>query len=419
MPPPLPKPRYPQNALPTENEIAASQRAGLAPGSRQSVHVYDGRSWKQAQSESHSNQRGMHRDDPCGHTGLEVHQELPTQPVPAQYGDPQRNFSQREVPPTRIDYDVHQPAARNDHGTQSFAQLSLQSPSRRRNQYDQPTFERRPVDHDYHRSRDDQAAFAAHRNSLYRATDHYHGHDARPQLQTFSRSYQDRRNTPVRRENKLRSTPAQQIAPQVPAGSVISPFFKRGPPASRPPTLQRPPTRGSYIRRQYASPTPEATTNYQMASVSSRAPQAFSERKTINVFSFVDNPHRSFDQRPSYQPTEYRSGTGNTVQQPSMISQTPCNSQGLLQRADRPPPSASYAPGRPQSNMYRKRVSLPLRAGPQMPMASNQDEALSQIQGVRGLNSQNGFPTHQRAPPNYGGPRPLFSSAGGRRSVRR
>jgi hypothetical protein len=101
-----------------------------------------------------------------------------------------------------------------------------------------------------------------------------------------------------------------------------------------------------------------------------------------------------------------------------MIPQTPRNSPGLLRRPDRPPSAVHRSPVKPEPRSYNRRITLPPSTGPSMPMATTQDEVLSQIRGVRGVSSHRHIPGYQLAAPNHNVARTLFAS-GPRQSVRR
>ncbi|KAK5679813.1 hypothetical protein LTS10_007761 [Elasticomyces elasticus] len=200
---------------------------------------------------------------------------------------------------------------------------------------------------------------------------------------------------------------------QPPVGPAPSPLFTRG-------AVGR--TIESRLGQSQYSRQPRDTTDYDMAppsrSQSTQVP-AYNQRPTMRSSAFVDtlrgatNPKSLYD-TSSYRPTLNTGYSGNRV-----IPQTPLQSQGLFRRPDGPPPSASFTNSRlQQPTAHRSRVSLPPSQHSAMPPAASQERVLSQIRGVRGASSMGVRPNQHNHGPLYE-PRAPFSSAGGRRSVRR
>lgn len=411
MPPPLPKPKLPQRGLPPYAEPLSGRAAWPAPASRQCVEVYEDRTWREAPAETFVPRHDVRRDATYTNSRPQEQKNLPIRPSPTRH-DLSQDFLQHrtlESSRSRRDDATRQSAAQSVYDAQSFAQLSLQSPKGSRHEYSGLARGQESVEYGYHTLRNDGSRPLMYHSPTYRDIEKQQGDEGRPQHRPFAESKQHYYGTAALGARDSHPSSVPQEAFDAPAASVTSPFFKQGSAAYRPPTMQRPAMRGTF----------DTGTGFQLASSNSRASQAFGGPKSLNGLPFIEKPRRPHDRRALYQSTTYRQDTLNESQEPLAAPQTPRNSQGLFQRPDRPPPPASYATSRPQLNTYRDRVTIPPTTGPQMPMAANQDEALSQIRGVRGVSSQASFQNFQRAAPSYGAPRPLVSSAGGRRSVRR
>lgn len=197
-------------------------------------------------------------------------------------------------------------------------------------------------------------------------------------------------------QDQVRALPAQgyvppeQPVPAVRTAAMQSPFFRNGPARARPDSLQTLAHESQDLSRPPKQPLFQAQAQRQPSHATERRPA----------------PDQS-----AYQPPLRYS------QYHHPPPQTPL---GPIHRPDRPPSVFSYAPSRISPQTPRGRVSLPpnsVRAPTYV--HGNQDGALSQIQGIRGLASRQSKPSAFATQPAYGVSRELFSAAGSRRSVRR
>lgn len=212
--------------------------------------------------------------------------------------------------------------------------------------------------------------------------------------------------------------PSAQNAREMTA-SVSSPFFKRGPTFSRAVTHQHQSTAND-SRLQYSDAHQRLSQDHRMVPVRRDRGQPLS----VNGLSFIEQPHRSTDNQPLYRQLSIAPQHETQL----AVPQTPRNSQGLFQRFNGPPLPASYAPVRSQSSIPRSRFTLLPSTQSLVPVTNgaiarrqDADEALSQVRSIRGVSSRHGMFSRNMysAGPSYGASRTLFSSAGGRRSVRR
>ncbi|KAK3067439.1 hypothetical protein LTR53_015702, partial [Teratosphaeriaceae sp. CCFEE 6253] len=202
----------------------------------------------------------------------------------------------------------------------------------------------------------------------------------------------------------------------VPA-SVASPFFKRGVASTS--DAQRRPMPAGAGRVPSNSHSRDARVHHWTSSPHHEHVQSFAPPSNPQRLPPMTRSREAPEPQPLYDTVSYRRPDPDQYQCTHDPPQTPRNLQGLFQRPDRPTPSAAYAQSRPQSTAYRGRVSLPPNKHTMLPPTGSQERALSQIRGVRGVISQGLRPSLYGQGPLYDAPRSLFSSAGGRRSVKR
>ena len=194
-------------------------------------------------------------------------------------------------------------------------------------------------------------------------------------------------------------TTAVQDSSRAPAPSAASPFFRHGATELRPSPLKRVPLKKNHNQPHHGTP---------------------SVSRSLNGLSFIEKPHRPVDHRPLFHSPMHYSGAANEYEQQRLgVPQTPRNAQGLFQRQDRTQLLASHTALRPQSKMLNNGVGRRVYDAPRSSNAVRQNQNLSQIPGVRDVSSQRGSTAQQRIQPSYGAQRTFFSTAGGRRSVRR
>ncbi|KAK1068290.1 hypothetical protein LTR74_005788 [Friedmanniomyces endolithicus] len=198
----------------------------------------------------------------------------------------------------------------------------------------------------------------------------------------------------------------------LPVTSVDSPFFRRGAAFGFPAECL--PIEVRHMQSQYRIQDDANRTH-----PSHDYAQAYPQRPSPNGSTFADRLRQTVNHQAPYQMRPYQAATGLAYSGDRDVPQTPRNSQGLFQRLDLPQLPASYAHSMWQSNAHRGRVSLP--PSPQIfgPAKGSQEKALSQIRGVKGVSSAGVRTGPNQSGPLYDAPRTLFSSAGGRRSVRR
>ncbi|KAK0284100.1 hypothetical protein LTR35_005814 [Friedmanniomyces endolithicus] len=205
-------------------------------------------------------------------------------------------------------------------------------------------------------------------------------------------------------------SPAKHSVP--PVASVVSPFFKRGAAAGSP--GQRPPTGSFHVGSQYRIQDETDRTH-----LSDSYAQVHPQRRSLIGSTFADRLRQTVDHQAPYQMRPHQAATGLASSKDRDVPQTPRNPHGLFQRPDLPHFPPSYAHNMGQANGHRGRVSLPPSRQTVETAQSSQEKALSQIRGIKGAGSVGTRPRQQYNGPLYDAPRTLFSSAGGRRSVRR
>lgn len=241
----------------------------------------------------------------------------------------------------------------------------------------------------------------------------------RKPLQPFSASYLNRQPGMSSQVGQPSAVVPPQRQSQPSAASVISPFFKRGHGAiSRPTGFQRPPAQGSFVSPHYASRGLDTATSHSLAPSHHDTSHTHGQWPSLNGLSFMERPGRPAERQTLYHPPNRPEAMDDKHIRQSMIPQTPRNSQGLFQRPDRPSAPASYESSRPQSTTHRSRISFVPGQQPRS-SATSQEQALSQIRGVRGISSQGVRLNNYENGLLYDPGRMLYSSAGGRRSVRR
>ena len=407
MPPPLPRTK-PTHLLPA-SESSRDNRAETLQA--QSLHSSGQQIRRPRQPPSTQRQFGQHDNSNMAYgyamSQQPVQAQLDTSPglqrqpqAFDQHIEPQKHFGRSGyVPHTRLDV--------NDHDVVSLSQLSLRSYDE-----DDTRIHRRPIgDHNY-ASQSIQPFPSEYQN---RAT-----HLSEQQREYYglspSRSV-DQRQGLIHREVRSRVqsamfAPPPQATPHGQHTLASSPFFERDQPAFRPDTMQRSPARRNQAQLMAFDPAQGALSG------TTAIPRSLIESHGMNRSSYVDPPRRPGDHPTLYQRPQYQHDMATQRQHSNMIPQTPRNSHGLLMRPDRPPPVAHRSPVESESRNYNKRITLPPSRGPPMPMATMQDETLSQVRGVRGVSSHRHIPGYQQASPHHNVARTLFSS-GPRQSVRR
>lgn len=364
------------------------------------VEIYEDDNWKEPR---HHPLQGDHYAEPQQSQRPSIeHQSLPFRPSPGRNlhtGGQQPQSLNQDLGVDRTSQYLPGPGlAAPQHPTEPLSQLSLHSP-RRSNRYIRPATDHYAgQDDDQHLTRWEAVRHPeydrSHTNTAQQSND-----QCRQPLQQFSASYLNQRQPNPSRAGYLQATPPRQRQNPPAGASVTSPFFRQGAAIARLPPDQRSLSRSTAVREP---PNHRRNAREAIPQYSLNGPPPF-ERLT----GVVNN-------RQSYQSPE-----GSLFNRGSMIPQTPRNSQGLFRRPDLPAPApTSYAPSRPASHAYQGRVSLPptQRTGASL---RSQEQQLSRITGVRGVNSTAMPPSKHMSGPVYDTSRQLLSAAGGRRSVRR
>jgi hypothetical protein len=302
---------------------------------------------------------------------------------------------------------THQPTAQIHHyDPVSLAQLSLQSSSQDDllagdQAYDQAASNYRfasnstPASHNLYRP--------PHNMLAHHVYDHRNNTQPNPVGQFFSSDHEM-----VSRIQNPMDLGASQPNFQQQLDATSSPFFKRGVNAIRPDTVQRPPARGNDALTQF----PGGDGGRSIQAASRAVPQTFDQSQDASRSYHMNHYQPAYHHRQTY------SRRNGGPQQGAAVPQTPRNSQGLFQRTDHPARSSYPSPTRAEPPNYGRRITLPPSTGPSMLMPASQDEAISQIRGVRGASSHRNIPGYHLQAPSYNVARQLFS-AGPRQSLHR
>ena len=186
--------------------------------------------------------------------------------------------------------------------------------------------------------------------------------------------------------------------------SAASPFFRRD-------ALSRPapprPTRGSMAGSAFRSPNRLIFTTHGAEAAYSSASTRQLTRTSLNGLSFIEEPYRS---------TQHQRLLPSSRAKPPP---SPDAAQGPSHPFDRPsvPASANY--DKLQATAYNGRISLPPASRSPARYRGKQEQTLTRIPGIRGVSSQGARTGKHQYGPLYQPGRALFSSVGGRRSVRR
>lgn len=412
MPPPLPRPRQQQRVVDDLTGTMVSSAMLRPLPSQQPVQIHGDGDWTSAQPDLHQNQSSIIGGRCQTERNSAAHRALPYRSGVIE-GGKSRNSTQPNLTfyDNSGDVQARFRGLEGDrfHAAHQSSQYHTQSQQEQSNRYSDaevsrrfPTIDEQPIEQHFF---DSQAVLnGAHKSRSLQQTCEMRR--APPQtlsdfdtnrLRTITpRTHPSDVATPVRRDSSL------------PRPLESSPFFRRDDQVARPHRSQRPPIRGSFVRKQYDAPFQNGT-----ASVSYDSQGMYHTPRTSN------HPTQKASHLPFHNPPFRHPDIGAQYRYKTPVPQTPRNFQGLLHRPDRPMPSMEQPAFKPQANTMRSRVSLPVGYGPQLPAASNPDQALLHVPGVRGLSSQRGPPSYQRMSSAYGAPRTLLSSAGGRRSVLR
>jgi hypothetical protein len=302
---------------------------------------------------------------------------------------------------------THQPTAQIHHyDPVSLAQLSLQSSSQDDllagdQAYDQAASNYRFA------SKSTRASHNLYRPPHNMLAHHVYDHRDNTQPNPVGQFFSSDHRMVSKMQNPM-DLGASQSNFQKQLDATSSPFFKRGVNAIRPDTVQRPPARGNDALTQF--PGGDGRRSIQAAS-----------RAVSQTFVQCQDASRSYhmnDYQPAYPHRQIYSRRSGGRQQSTAVPQTQRNPQGLFQRPDRPAHSSYHSPTRAEPLNYGRRITLPPSTGLSMLMPASQDEAISQIRGVRGASSYGNIPGYQPLTPSYNVGRQLFST-GPRQSLRR
>ncbi|KAK4575278.1 hypothetical protein LTR86_001130 [Recurvomyces mirabilis] len=215
----------------------------------------------------------------------------------------------------------------------------------------------------------------------------------------------------------MQMTPSSQRYGTKPAPfkSVSSPFFERR--TSSQANADQAPV--DYLNAPSSQRTFERQTGgfISHAAAGHNTASPFDRQAQPSDFTAFKHEHYSNNIELHHNQTQVRAASRGSVWRGESILQTPRNSYGLFRRPDRlPSPQPVYTPSRPRPTAQ---VSLPPNQQNNVPSRMHQEHALSRIRGVRGASSQGFRPGQNSKGPLYDPPSPPFSSAGGRRTVRR
>ncbi|EMC97120.1 hypothetical protein BAUCODRAFT_438929 [Baudoinia panamericana UAMH 10762] len=244
-----------------------------------------------------------------------------------------------------------------------------------------------------------------------------HEHNERRPLHHLPLSQTDRRPPKLLTNDYVPATPGHPKSTHAPSTSLLSPFFKRGVASSA--ALQRPPTRGSLVQPAYMGGASRLLRSLTRLPSRKESTQPDRYRQSLNGLSFIEQPHDPADHRPLYRSPEHSTRVGEHNDLDESSSQMLRNRLGLFELRDRTPASSGYRPIRLQSRARRGRISLLPDQAHSLSFSGCEEQTLSKIRGVRGLSSHDPHPSRYTKDPLYDTVRPVFTSAGGRRSVRR
>ena len=371
-----------------------SQRARRLPSSRQSVLVYEDKS-----RASQQNETPMSLQQSTGRHAL------PFRPCPAH--PPQLEHRDESYVGHGRHSEQHaliQTSHNGFHSVQPIAQLSLRSPQRHRAPVNR-NFDSRTVT----QPREYGPRQADPREPGNEAIIH---HQARQPLEQVSASYLNRQPPVSSRARNLPATPLSYGQSRPPVASVLSPFFRHGI-ASRVISTQHPAVAGASFGSHQPISSRESPTAYSMAPPRRGIAHSTNQQAHPSSSSFSRRPigHQLQDQSQSRNIM-----SANGYRRGSALPQTPRRSQGLSQRPDHSVPTSNHAPSQLLSNAQRGRISFPPSQQPSS-AAGNQEQALSQIRGVRGMGPQPTRPLQYESGLLHDPVRTLYSSAGSRRSV--
>lgn len=180
-------------------------------------------------------------------------------------------------------------------------------------------------------------------------------------------------------------------------------------------TLQLSSKTSNYFQSQHIAAASDYTRAYSMMPFQARQ-NSYSHRPSLNGLSFIERPHRVTDHQPLYQSPNLLPNKTDSQSPPSIVSISR-NSLGLLQRPEIGHISRGNFPGRPQSDTFRSHSKFPQNLHASDMSRRSDEQTLQNIPGVRGMSSHSAQKYGNE--PSYADRRPLFTSSGGRRSVRR
>ena len=389
MPPPLPKSKLPQQLRsPLDVQSRAVGSLWRTP-SQQPVQ-----SRQEGHRETHQHPTFVHNYAP--------QQILPFRPSPSRMR--QRGGQLEELDAAQDSVHRNQLASRNiqdSHASHFAPRVTLASPALHRSPFPMPNVSRSgPMDSRVLPRRNPDAGTIYHGEEL--SNDHHPPESQRREpLQAFTSSQINRLSQ--RNEDGSHHTPRSQAGLRQSGVPVTSPFFREDRlPDIRP---ERPPTRHSMAHSSFAEQRRDYRDGLSHPSTPSRASQP-----TLNGLSFIDYPHRTSDHQPLYSSPSHHVDTSHHSAQ--RLAPSSRDFQGLFQR---PPISRSSAVSRTGDRPYltdpRYRISFAPSQGHQVP----QERVLSQIRGVRGVNSQPSVSLSRTRPTNSTGY--SLPQAGSRRPV--
>lgn len=182
-------------------------------------------------------------------------------------------------------------------------------------------------------------------------------------------------------------TPRSEAGVRRPGASVTSPFFREG----GLPDLQqeRSPTRRSMIHPSHA----EQNRDYRNGLDNISTPVDVTQ-PTLNGLSLIDYPHRPSDHQPLYSsPSRHDDMSHHNRERLAPSARDP---QGLLQR---PQLSRSSAGSRTGDRLYLTEPRSRISFAPSQARQVSQERVLSNIRGVRGVNSQGAHGSLSRTRP--------------------
>ena len=362
MPPPLPKSKLSQQLKSPFNVQSRADGSLWGTPSQLSVRTRQENNWELPHRST-----VLHEYGPS--------QSLPFRPSPSRMRQPVGQHEELDTAHNFVHRDQFAPRnIQGSHDSHLAPRLPMASPANHRRQFAMP---------DASRTEPSDSRVLPRRNPYFGTTHHGEGYsnDYRPlasrsrePLQTLTSSQLNR--LLQRNVDDSHHTPRSGAGVRRSGGSVTSPFFRE----DGLPDLQqeRPPTRRSMIHSSLAGQNRDYRSGLDNISTPVDVTQP-----TLNGLSFIDYPHRPSDHQPLYSsPSRHGDMSHHNREHLAPSSRDP---QGLFHR---PQFSRSSAGSRAGDRLYLTDPRTRISFAPSQARQVSPERILSNIRGVRGVNSQ-------------------------------